>query len=679
MVLSLRLGLLGRSVFKRVGSFHHGRFQSLNLPVSRSFSSARDSFLAGNSANYLEDMWRQWKASPGSVTADWQAYFSRLDSGTLQPESVATGSAGLVSPQEILDHMKLQNLVRAYRYRGHLRSTLDPLGIVLPANGTLSELDPAYHGLSDADMDREFYLGPGVLPNFVRAEERMRLRDIIATLRQIYCGNIGFEYMHIPAKEPCDWIRAQIEVPEPFVLSKAEKLKLYERLAWASLFERFVMTKYPADKRFGLEGGETLVPGMIDMLYKLSAAGVEAVVLGMAHRGRLNVLTNVVRKPLESILCEFSGVHDKGGVGTGDVKYHLGLQWTKPMNGIDRELEISLIANPSHLEAVDPVVTGKTRGLQFLKGDVDSHEKACPILIHGDASFSGQGVVYETLGLADLPNYSVGGTLHLIINNQIGFTTDPRFSRSTPYCSEVAKTLSAPIFHVNGDDPEAVIRCFRLATDWRLRYKKDVVVDLVCYRRHGHNEADQPAFTQPRMYQAISKQTPVLEMYRAKLEAEGTLKPGDAAAVESKIIASYEAAYKKSQSYTPTSREWVSSAWQGFKNLREVRDQVFLPQVTGVPADQLKALGEAASSWPKDFTPHAGIQRIMDARKKTISTGQDIDMPTAEALAFATLLTEGTHIRLSGQVRAAMNVSCTNCFVLGCRKRNLQSASCGLT
>lgn len=580
------------------------------------------------------------------MTPDWQAYFTQLSSGS----TAGTTPDVPASAQDILDHMKLQNLVRAYRIRGHLKSQLDPLRIVQPSQEQLCELDLEYHGLGPQDLDREFYLGPGLLPNFATNGGRMTLREILAALQKIYCGSIGWEYMHIAEKEPCDWIRSHVEVPEPVQLSRLEKLKLYERLAWASLFERFVMTKYPADKRFGLEGGESLVPGMIDILYKLSQAGFDSVVLGMAHRGRLNVLTNVVRKPLESILCEFSGIIDKDGVGTGDVKYHLGMQWVKPMTGIGRDLEISLMANPSHLEAVDPVVVGKTRGLQHLKGDVDRFERVCPILIHGDASFSGQGVVYETLGLADLPNYSVGGTIHLIINNQIGFTTDPRYSRSTPYCSDVAKSLQAPIFHVNGDDPEAVIRACRLAADWRLRYKKDVVVDIVCYRRHGHNETDQPSFTQPRMYQAIAQQEPVLELYQSALIASGALTEGEAKAIAKKITDSYEASYVASKTYEPKGKEWVSSAWQGFKNLRELRDSYCPPYDTGVCGDTLRDIGHKASSWPVDFTPHPGIKRIMEARGKTIDAGTDIDMPTAEALAFGSLLTEGTHIRLSGQV-----------------------------
>lgn len=619
------------------------------LSGERRFGTGRtdESFLSGNSANYLEELFERWRASPADVPADWKQYFERISAGPALPSGPAATLPAAGLSGEVLDHMKLQNLVRSYRFRGHLRADLDPLKIVNNARTEeLSELDPAYHGLSEADLDREFLLGSGVLPYFVTRGDRMTLREILAALRKVYCGTIGFEYMHIAAKEPCEWLRSKFEVPEAFALSKAEKTKLLERLAWASLFERFVATKYPADKRFGLEGGEALVPGMIDVLYKLSADGVENVILGMAHRGRLNVLTNVVRKPLESILCEFSGTNDKNSVGTGDVKYHLGMQFSKPMVGTGKTMEISLMANPSHLEAVNPVVLGKTHGLQFHQKGV---EKTAALLIHGDASFAGQGVVYESLGLADLPSYSVGGTLHLIINNQIGFTTDPRFARSTPYCSDVAKTLQAPIFHVNGDDPEAVIQACRLAADWRTRYKTDVVVDMVCYRRHGHNETDQPSFTQPRMYQAIAKQTPVYELYKARLLAEGALTRAEVDAIETKILTSYEGSYKASKTYVPTAKEWVSSHWQGFRNLRELRDSYCQPYDTGVDTKQLVNVGRRSSSWPEHFKPHPGIRRIMDARTRTIEDGKDIDMPTAEALAFGTLLTEGFHVRLSGQ------------------------------
>lgn len=631
----------------------------------RSFStSSTDEFLSGQSRWYIDEMHEAWRRDPRSVHASWAAYFSGLARGLAPSEafSAVPGAPVALPPhlteeKEIVDHLKVQQLVRAYRFRGHLAADLDPLRIVKPispgASTVAPELSLEYYGFSKADLGRPFYLGEGVLPHFFRpGASQMTLGEIVDALGQVYCKRIGYEFMHIPERERCQWIRSRIEVPEPPKLEPTERLKLLDRLAWACLLERFLMTKYPADKRFGLEGGEALVPGMIDILYRLSDAGATNVVLGMAHRGRINVLTNVVRKPFESVLASFNGIHDAGAVGTGDVKYHLGLDFTKQMGGgTGRTLDISLLANPSHLEAVNPVVLGKSRALQFLHEPSGDNRKAAvvPILIHGDASFAGQGVVYESLGLAGLPNYTVGGTIHLIINNQIGFTTDPRFARSTPYCSDVAKTLDAPIFHVNGDDPEAVIHACRLAADWRIRYQTDVVVDVVCYRRHGHNEMDQPAFTQPRMYKAIAGITPVFDAYADRLLGEGLIDGAQLEALRRKVLDHFEAKYAESKSYKPTAKEWVSSRWQGFMTPKELRETCCAAHRTGVPVDALQAIGRAASSFPGDFTPHPGIRRIMEARRKAVEEGADIDMPTAEALAFGSLLAEGHHVRLSGQ------------------------------
>lgn len=670
------LSILGkRSIFGTITRLTKGPLASIkslsgagNFGMFRLFSSLwaeQEGFLSGNSANYIDEMWKSWREDPKAVHASWAAFFSGLANGLAPSEAFvlppnlgesrpSTATSGAINEKDVLDHLKVQGLVRAYRVRGHLAANLDPLSIIKgeeTASNVAPELNPLFYGFTEADMDRLFYLGEGVLPNFLHERKQMTLRKILSSLRKVYCQKIGYEYMHIPDRERCQWIRSRIEVPEELSLTSAERQRLFGRLAWASLLERFLMTKYPSDKRFGLEGGESLIPGMIDILYKLSNAGVKSVVLGMAHRGRLNVLTNVVRKPIESVLAEFSGVHDKDTVGTGDVKYHLGVEFRKQMPD-GKHLDISLLANPSHLEAVDPVVLGKTRGLQFLNNDLSKFETTVPILIHGDSSFSGQGVVYESLGLADLPHYTVGGTIHLIINNQIGFTTDPRFARSTPYCSDVAKSLNAPIFHVNGDDPEAVIHACRLAADWRIKYKTDVVVDVVCYRRHGHNEMDQPSFTQPRMYKAIASLKPTLDQYTERLLAEGQISKEFVEAESKKIMDHFESHYQMSKTYTPTPKEWVSSGWQGFMTPRELRDNFCKPHATGISIEELKAIGTASSSYPADFKPHPGIKRIMEARIKTIEAGKEIDMPTAETLAFGSLLKEGHHVRLSGQVIA---------------------------
>ncbi|CAB5202955.1 unnamed protein product [Rhizophagus irregularis] len=375
--------------------------------------------------------------------------------------------------------------------------------------------------------------------------------------------------------------------------------------------------------------------------------GIESLVLGMAHRGRLNVLSNVVRKPNESIFNEFSGI-EPSDEGTGDVKYHLGMNYDRPTPS-GKHVHLSLAANPAHLEAVDPVVLGKTRALQHYANDEKEHHRSMALLLHGDAAFAAQGVVYETMGFHDLPNYTTGGTVHLIVNNQIGFTTDPRFARSTPYCSDVAKVVNAPIFHVNGDDVEAVNFVCQLAAEWRQTFKKDVVVDIVCYRKYGHNEVDQPSFTQPRMYQQIAKQTPILEKYVQKLLKDGTFTKEDIEKHKKRVWNILEENYQKSKDYVPTSREWLSSSWNGFKSPKELAEEITPAYPTGSSYELLQHVGEVISSYPKGFNVHSGLVRILKARAKAINEGQGIDWPTAEGLALGSLLLEGKHVRLSGQ------------------------------
>jgi 2-oxoglutarate dehydrogenase E1 component len=368
----------------------------------------------------------------------------------------------------------------------------------------------------------------------------------------------------------------------------------------------------------------------------------------MAHRGRLNVLSNVVRKPNESIFCEFSGSLEPSVEGSGDVKYHLGMNYVRPTPS-GKKVHLSLVANPSHLEAVNPVVMGKTRALQFYSNDIKDHHRAMPIIIHGDAAFAAQGVVYETLGFHELPAYTVGGSIHVVINNQVGFTTDPRFNRSTPYCTDIAKSINAPIFHVNGDDAEAVTFVCQLAADYRQTFKRDVVVDIVCYRKHGHNEVDQPSFTQPRMYKTISKQKPTLEKYSQQLLSEGTFSEEFIKENKDRVWKTLEESYSKSKDYKPTSREWLSSSWDGFKSPSELAVQVVPSYPTGANPETLRNVGRAISSYPADFTVHNVLKKILAARQKAVTEEKGIDWATAEALAFGTLLSEGTHVRLSGQ------------------------------
>jgi len=446
------------------------------------------------------------------------------------PSFVPGGNLG--SNVDVTNHLKVQLLVRAYQVRGHHKAKIDPLGIKSTADirfGSRNprELDLSHYRFTEKDLDKEFTLGPGILPGFaVDDREKMTLREIVAACEKCYSGTYGVEYVHIPDREQCDWIRERVEVPTPFKYSLDEKRRILDRLIWASLFETFLNQKYPSDKRFGLEGAESLVPGMKALIDRSVDFGIENIVIGMPHRGRLNVLSNVVRKPNESIFSEFGGMLEPSEEGSGDVKYHLGMNFERPTPS-GKRVQLSLVANPSHLEAEDPVVLGKTRAIQHFNNDEIDHTTAMAVLLHGDAAFAGQGVVYETMGFHSLPAYSTGGTIHLIVNNQIGFTTDPRFARSTPYCSDIAKSIDAPIFHVNADDVEGLNFICQLAAEWRATFKKDVVIDIVCYRKYGHNETDQPSFTQPYMYKKIAQHDSQLKKYVKQLVDEGSFTPED--------------------------------------------------------------------------------------------------------------------------------------------------------
>jgi len=479
-------------------SFHSTVFKSKAqaAPVPRAvpLSKLTDSFLDGTSSVYLEELQRAWEADPNSVDESWDNFFRNF-------VGQASTSPG-ISGQTIQESMRLLLLVRAYQVNGHMKAKLDPLN--LEEREIPEDLDPALYGFSEADLDREFFLGVWRMAGFLSENRPVQtLRSILTRLEQAYCGSIGYEYMHIADRHKCNWLRDKIETPTPTQYNREKREAIFDRLAWSSLFENFLATKWTSAKRFGLEGGETLIPGMKEMFDRASDLGVESIVIGMAHRGRLNVLGNVVRKPLRQIFCEFSGgLQPEGEVGlytgTGDVKYHLGTSYDRPTRG-GKRIHLSLVANPSHLEAVNPVVVGKTRAKQYYSNDLD-RTKNMGVLIHGDGSFAGQGVVYETLHLSALPNYTTGGTIHIVFNNQVAFTTDPTSGRSSQYCTDVAKALDAPIFHVNGDDVEAVVHACELAAEWRQTFHSDVVVDLVCYRRFGHNEIDEPSFTQPKMY-----------------------------------------------------------------------------------------------------------------------------------------------------------------------------------
>ena len=613
-----------------------------------------------------------WKHDPSSVHISWQAYFRNMEEGGMPisqafqppPTIVPTPTggvpqsmpgAGLATGQgtDVTNHLKVQLLVRAYQARGHHKAKTDPLGIRSEAEAfgyrKPKELELDHYGFTEKDLDTEYSLGPGILPRFeTESRKKMTLREIIAACEKLYAGSYGIEYIHIPDRVQCDWLRDRVEIPQPYKYSLDEKRRILDRLIWASSFEAFLATKYPNDKRFGLEGGETLVPGMKALIDRSVDYGIKDIVIGMPHRGRLNVLSNVVRKPNESIFSEFGGTAEPSDEGSGDVKYHLGMNFERPTPS-GKRVQLSLVANPSHLEAEDPVVLGKTRAIQHYNQDEKNYESAMGVLLHGDAAFAAQGIVYETMGFHSLPAYSTGGTIHLIVNNQIGFTTDPRFARSTPYCSDIAKSIDAPVFHVNGDDVEALNFVCQLAADWRAEFKKDVVVDIVCYRKQGHNETDQPSFTQPLMYKRIAEHESSLRQYVRKLIDDGTFSKEDIEEHKKWVWGMLSDSFDRSKDYQSNSKEWLTSAWNGFKSPKELATEVLPHLPTATEPGLLKKIADTISGAPEGFNVHRNLKRILANRSKSVNEGKNIDWSTAEALAFGTLCDEGHHVRVSGQ------------------------------
>ncbi|KAL2839975.1 thiamine diphosphate-binding protein [Aspergillus pseudoustus] len=641
-------------------------------PAESSGVDASDSFLQGNTANYIDEMYLAWRKDPSSVHISWQTYFRNMEDGkmpisqafqpppTLVPtptggvhQEMPGAGIGLSAGTDVTKHLKVQLLVRAYQARGHHKAKIDPLGIRGEAEAfgysKPKELELDHYGFTERDLDEEFDLGPGILPRFATdSRKKMSLREIIAACEKIYCGSYGVEYIHIPDRKPCDWIRDRFEVPEPYKYSVDDKRRILDRLIWSSSFETFLATKFPNDKRFGLEGCESLVPGMKALIDRSVDYGIKDIVIGMPHRGRLNVLSNVVRKPNESIFSEFAGSTEPSDEGSGDVKYHLGMNFERPTPS-GKRVQLSLVANPSHLEAEDPVVLGKARAIQHYNNDEKNFDSAMGVLLHGDAAFAAQGVVYETMGFHSLPAYSTGGTIHIVVNNQIGFTTDPRFARSTPYCSDIAKSIDAPVFHVNADDVEAVNYVCQVAADWRAEFKRDVVVDIVCYRKQGHNETDQPSFTQPLMYKRIADKKLQLDLYVEKLISEGTFTKEDIDEHKKWVWGMLNDSFDRSKDYQPTGKEWLTSAWNGFKTPKELATEVLPHLPTAVEPAVLNSVADKISGAPDGFTMHRNLKRILANRKKTVEEGQNIDWATAEALAFGSLVNEGYHVRVSGQ------------------------------
>lgn len=640
-----------------------------------SASSERMTFLSGANAEYIAHLYSQYLTSPSKIDDSWRAFFDTLDDneaallrelqgaswtpeenrrnktnfgvGVVGEPGVAVTTAaktktGAPANQDDIrsaakDSISALMLIRAFRARGHLISNLDPLGLKEVAYH--AELDPAFYGFTDGDYDRKIFI------NGVLGKETATLREILDILKQTYSGTIGVEYTHMTDPDQKQWIQQRIEgARNQADFSVDGKKAILQRLTSAETFEKFLHVKYTGTKRFGLDGGEALIPALEQVMKRGSQLGVEEVVLGMAHRGRLNVLTNVFSKPFTALFSEFQGNSPNPGdvQGSGDVKYHLGTSADRDFDG--RSVHVSLTANPSHLEAVNPVVIGKVRAKQVLRYDRDA-TKVIPILLHGDAAFAGQGLVAETLMISELPGYRVGGTIHIVTNNQIGFTTMPKFSRSGPYCTDIAKMLSAPIFHVNGDDPEAVVHITRIATEFRQEFKKDVVIDIFCYRRFGHNEGDEPAFTQPLMYKTIRSQKTTREIYAAQLIGEGTITEAESQGMVDEFTTYLEQAFEATKSYKPNKADYLEGAWTGLK----VASGDERRGATSVTEKDMQMLGKVLTTVPNGFNINPKIARQLEAKQDMFKTGQGFDWGTAEALAFGSLLDETFRVRLSGQ------------------------------
>ncbi|MFN3930545.1 MAG: 2-oxoglutarate dehydrogenase E1 component [Brevundimonas sp.] len=659
---------------------------------------AETSFLYGSNASFIEDLHGKWAADPASVSAEWRAFFDQLRD-TAETVIAAGGAGGWgrsnasepsesaavfdgrwpaakpdpkkpgaapaakadaapdagVSSEAIRaaahDSIRALMLIRSYRVRGHLQATLDPLGIEPPTDNP--ELTPEFYGFSEADLDRPIYLD-GVL-----GLQTGTIREVLAILKRTYCGHIGIQFMHIAEPEEKNWLQARFEGPDKFeqnAFTKEGKLAILNKLIEAEGFERFLHKRFPGTKRFGLDGGEAMVPALEQIIKRGGALGVDEIVLGMAHRGRLNTLAAVMGKPYRAIFHEFQGGSTVPSdiEGSGDVKYHMGASSDRSFDG--NNVHLSLTANPSHLEIVNPVVLGKARAKQAFdirEANVGKPEeqwaldrsKVVPLLIHGDAAFAGQGVVAECFALMGLKGYRTGGTIHFVVNNQIGFTTSPRNSRSSPYPSDVALMVQAPIFHVNGDDPEAVVFAAKVATEFRQKFHKDVVVDMFCYRRFGHNEGDDPTFTQPLMYSKIRALPSTREIYTERLIAEGVTSQAEVDAEVARFEAFLDAEFEAGKTFEAKKADWMDGQWTGIgqPDGEERRGE------TSVPAAKLLGLGHRLTTLPNDVDVHKTLRRVMDGRREMITTGENIDWATAESLAFASLLDEGFPVRLSGQ------------------------------
>ncbi len=651
------------------------------------------SFLYGANAGYIEELYASFENDPNSVDESWREYFRQLGDSAADVKKNASapnwrrkdwpieadgelisalngnwGELALKTQKVVKEKSATENkkisaedimqatrdsihsimMIRAYRMRGHLHADLDPLK--LKKFDEAPELDPASYGFREEDYDREIFIDGYLGLEFATIPQMLEI------LRRTYCSTMGVEFMHMSNPEAKAWIQERIEGPDKEIhFTDMGKKAILNKLVEAEGFEQFLDIKYTGTKRFGLDGGESLIPALEQIIKRGGALGVEDIVLGMAHRGRLNVLTQVMGKPHRALFHEFKGgaFYSDDVEGSGDVKYHLGASSDREFD--NNKVHLSLTANPSHLEIVDPVVLGKCRAKQdqhnakngrFIEPKLSERTSVMPLLLHGDAAFAGQGVIAECFGLSGLKGHRTGGSIHFVINNQIGFTTSPIHSRSSPYPTDVAKMIEAPVFHVNGDDPEAVVYAAKIATEFRQKFHSPVVIDMICYRRFGHNEGDEPAFTQPIMYKAIRSHKTTLQIYAQKLIDEGLVTKEEVEKMRADWRAHLEREYALGEDYKPEKTDWLDGAW---KNLKTAEEDGPRRGETGVDEKILKNIGEKITQAPANFNLHKTIKRFMDNRRKMIDSGQNIDWATAEALAFGSLLLEGHPVRLSGQ------------------------------
>ncbi len=627
------------------------------MSSSKNFEFEKTAFLSKSNSAFIEEMYLKFVNNDPSLPDSWKTYFSQIgdeadiivneiNGPSWSPSKKVSiknlqnlnngdeNQSKFVSRQSNANSIKAVAMIRSYRQRGHLIAKLDPLGL-LKAD-YLEELHPESYGFKKEEYNDKIFLD-GVINR-----QYSSITEILKFLRDKYCGSLGFEYMHISNPTERKWFRDRVEKADDFKFTQNGKEAILKKLIQAEGFEKFLHTKYVGTKRFGLDGGESLIPALEQIIKIGGQSKVMEVKIGMSHRGRLNVLANVLQKSYKRIFNEFAGeISSKSKDDTGDVKYHLGASSNREFDG--NQVHVSLTDNPSHLEAVNPVVLGQTRAKQYFHKDKERN-KVIPILIHGDAAFAGQGVVAECFAMSGLPGHNTGGTIHIIVNNQIGFTTSPRFARSSPYPSDIAKMVEAPIIHVNGDDPEAVVYAARIATDFRLKFNRDVVIDLICYRRFGHNEGDEPSFTQPLMYKKIRSHPSPIKVYGEKLINEGSITDDYFRKFIKEFKELLDDQYKNAKNYKPKI-EWFEGTWSRYKPARGKDKR----GVTGYDIKKLKIISEKINTIPKEINIHKTIAKVLENRKSSVNNEEKIDWSTAEALAFGSLLEEGYPVRLVGQ------------------------------